>query len=72
MREKVAGIVANKKFMVMLSNGSQARKTHDEKELVLLRIKKEGVPAYFVASLRNGRFCWDRHSLLEKCPRQCF
>ena len=58
--------------MVMLSNGSQARKTNDEKELVLLRIEKEGVLVYFVASLRNGRFRWDRRSLLEKCPRQCF
>lgn len=50
IREKVAGIVANK-FMVMLSNGSQARKTNDEKELVLLRIEKEVVPVYLVASL---------------------
>ena len=51
IREKVAGTVANKKFMAMLSNGSQARKTNDEKELLLLRIEKEGVPVYLVGSL---------------------
>ena len=37
--------------MAMLSDGNQARKTNDEKELVLLRIKKEGVPVYLVTSL---------------------
>ena len=35
----------------MLSNGSQARKTNVEKDPVLLRIEKEGVPVYLVASL---------------------
>ena len=37
--------------MVMLSDESQARKSNDEKELVLLRIEKEVVPVYLVASL---------------------
>ena len=40
IREKLAGIVAEEKFMAMLSHGSQARKTNDEKELVLLRIEQ--------------------------------
>ena len=35
----------------MLSDGSQARKTNEEKELALLRIEKEGIPVYLVASL---------------------
>ena len=35
----------------MLSDGSQARKTNDEKELIVLRIEKEGVPVYLVASM---------------------
>lgn len=35
----------------MLSDESQARKSNDEKELVLLRIEKEVVPVYLVASL---------------------
>ena len=51
IREKVAGIVANKKFMAMLSDRSQARKTNNEKELVLLREEKESVSLYLVASL---------------------
>ena len=35
IQEKVAGIVANKKFMAMLSDGSQTRKTNDKKKLFL-------------------------------------
>ena len=38
--DKVAGIVANKKFMAMLSDRSQARETNDKIELALVRIKK--------------------------------
>ena len=37
--------------MAMPSDGNQARKTNDKKELVLLRIKKEGVPVYLVTWL---------------------
>ena len=51
IREKVGRIVANRKFMAMLSDRSQARKTNEKKELVLLRTEKEGVPVYLVASL---------------------
>ena len=52
IREKVGRIVANRKFMAMLSDRSQARKTNEKKELVLLRTEKEGVvPVYSVASL---------------------
>ena len=39
-QDKVAGIVANKKFMAMLSDRSQARETNDKIELALVRIKK--------------------------------
>ena len=51
IREKVAGIVTNKKIMAMLSHRSHARKTNDEKELDLLIIEKEGIPVYSIASL---------------------
>ena len=51
IQEKVAGIVANKKFMAMLSDGSQDRKTNDEKELFLRRIEKEDVLVYLALSL---------------------
>ena len=37
--------------MAMLSDGSQARKSNDGKELVVLRIEKEGVRVYLVASM---------------------
>ena len=48
--EKVGGLLANKKFIAVLSVGSQAKKTNNEKELILL-IEKEGVPIYLLASL---------------------
>ena len=37
--------------MSVLSDGSQARKTGSEKELVLVRVEKLGIPVYFVISL---------------------
>ena len=49
--KKVASIVANKKFMAILSEERQATRTNDEKELVLLKIEKESVSVYLVASL---------------------
>ena len=49
--EKCAGIIAGSDFMSILSDGSQARKTNDEKELVLVRVERNGVPIYFVVSL---------------------
>ena len=48
--KKVGGLLANKKFIAVLSVGSQAKKTNNEKELILL-IEKEGVPLYLFASL---------------------
>ena len=53
VREKVANIVQNKNFMALLSDGSQARKTKNEKELTLVRVERNGKPTYFVASLIN-------------------
>lgn len=51
IREKVAAVIAGKHFMAVLSDGSQARKTGNEKELVLVRTEKEGLPVYYVVSL---------------------
>lgn len=51
IREKVAGVIAGAHFMSVLSDGSQARKTGSEKELVLVRTMKAGLPVYFVVSL---------------------
>lgn len=49
--EKCAGIISGSDFMSILSDGSQARKTNDEKELVLVRVERSGVPIYFAVSL---------------------
>ena len=35
----------------ILSDGSQARKTGSEKELVLVRLIKDGIPTYFTVAL---------------------
>ena len=51
IREKVAVILGSAYFMSTLSDGSQARKVKDEKELVLVRTERNGIPVYFVASL---------------------
>ena len=51
IREKVAVILGSAYFMSTLSDGSQARKVKDEKELVLVRTERNGIPVYFVASI---------------------
>lgn len=51
VREKCAVVLASGYFMSILSDGSQARKTGREKELVLVRTERSGVPVYVVASL---------------------
>ena len=48
--EKLAAIIASKQFMEMLSNSSQARKTGNENELVLVRAEN-GIPVYFIVAL---------------------
>ena len=51
IKEKVTKIINDKSFFSILSDGSQARKTKDEKELILVRVEREGTPVYFVVSL---------------------
>ena len=49
--EKTAAIIGSSNFMFILTDGSLARKTGSEKELVLIRTERNGIPVYFVASL---------------------
>ena len=51
MVEKCAIVIAGSYFMSILSDGSQGRKTNDEKELILVRIERNGIPVHFVVSL---------------------
>ena len=48
IKEKVTGIVVGKPFMSILSDPSKARKTKEEKELVLVQIELSCVPVYYV------------------------
>ena len=51
VREAVAESLGGSKFLSILSDGSQARKVKSEKELILTRTEKNGLPVYFVTSL---------------------
>jgi len=51
VEEKCAVILGSKNFMTILSDGSQARKTGAEKEMVLICLERNGLPCYIVASL---------------------
>lgn len=51
IKEKCAAVIASSHFISILSDGSQARKTNDEKELILVRTERNGLPVYFVVSL---------------------
>ena len=51
VQEKCAVILSGTDFFSILSDGSQARKTKAEKELVLIRTERNGIPVYIVASL---------------------
>ena len=51
VRDKCAAVIASKNFMSLLSDGSQARKTGSEKELVMVRVERNGIPCYLAASL---------------------
>lgn len=49
--EKVRKILNDSPFMSLLTDGSQARKTGDDKEMMLARVERNGGPAYLMASL---------------------
>ena len=44
-------MIVSKDFTAMLSDGSQARKTGNEKELILVKVNRFEIPVYFVLSL---------------------
>lgn len=52
--EKLAVVLASSMAFSVLSDGSQARKTSLEKELILIRLVNEcGVPCYYIISLED-------------------
>ena len=51
VREKVAAILVDAKFFTTLSDGSQAKKTRLDMELILTRTERNGIPVDFVTSL---------------------
>lgn len=53
IREKITAILQASTAFSVLSDGSQARKTGNEKELVMVRVVKDGEPVYFVVALED-------------------
>ena len=51
IREKCAAITASSHFMSLMSDGSQARKTNSEKEMIMVRVERNGIPCYIMISL---------------------
>ena len=43
IKEKCAAIIGSKDFISVLTDGSQPRKTGDDKEMVLLRVEHDGI-----------------------------
>ena len=68
LREKVAAIIVDVKFFTTLSDGSQAKKTRLDVELILTRMERNGIPVYFVTSLATmsefgGKYLCDLYNL---------
>lgn len=53
VKEKVASILVELKFISTLLDGSQTRKTGTDMELILSEQKETEIPVYFVSSLAN-------------------
>ena len=53
IREKITSILTSCKAFSCLTDGTQARKTGAEKELVLIRILRKGEALYFLVALAD-------------------
>ena len=53
IREKLAVIICSSMAVAILSDGSQARKTDREKQLVLVRLVHGGIPVYYFVGLQD-------------------
>lgn len=53
IRETVAVLLCNATAFSILTDGSQPRKTGSEKELVMVRVEKAGIPCYYVIALQD-------------------
>ena len=51
IQKKVSIIMASSHFFSLLSDRSQAHKTGSDRELVLIRIERGGIPVYIILSL---------------------
>ncbi|XP_050392676.1 uncharacterized protein LOC126811174 [Patella vulgata] len=53
VRDKITGIIESASAFSLLTDGSQARKTNSEKELVLIRVVRDGKPIFACAALQD-------------------
>jgi hypothetical protein len=66
IKQKVGQMMNSSSFLAVLSDGSQARKTNSEKELILIRLVHSGHPMYMCADLENVNDCGDASALNVK------
>ena len=73
IRNKLTGLVKDANFFSILSDGSQARKTNSEKELVMARIVRNGQPQFLTLGLENMDEYGDAAAdNLKKCQDNIF
>ena len=62
IKEKLAMVICSAHSFSVLSDGSQARKTGQEKELILIRIVRGGIPVYYCVSLADLDYYGDANA----------
>ena len=64
--ETVTVIMASSHFSSLLSDGSQARKTGSDKELVLIRVERGGILVYITLSLLQIWLWWNWFCIFKR------
>ena len=76
IREKLALLISSSAAFSFLTDGSEARKTGLEKELVFVRLINEGIPVYFCVGLQDcneyGGTYFNRRNFRESLSREIF
>ena len=73
IRDKLSVIMCSVNAFSVLSDGSQARKTRHEKELVLIRLVRGGIPVYYCVALQDVDKYGDANAdNLKSCIDDCF
>ena len=73
IRQKIAIMVSSSTAISVLTDGSQTRKTGQEKELILVRLVRGGAPIYYVVGMQDlGEYGDPNAENLKMCIDDCF